>query len=114
VTSLKLAKTIAELAADKKAEDIRILNMRKVANFCDFFVVCTGNSDRHVKAIADGIDEGLDLHDVKARRASGWQDSRWVILDLGNVVAHIFDREAREFYGLDYLWQEAKVVPWPK
>jgi ribosome-associated protein len=114
VTPLKLARTIAELAADKKAEDILILNMRKVANFCDFFIVCTGTSDRHVKAIADGIDDGLYLQGIKTRRASGRKDSRWVILDLGNVVAHIFDRDAREFYGLDYLWQEAKAVPWPK
>ncbi len=114
MTPLKLAKTVADLASDKKAEDTVILNMRKVANFCDFFVICTGNSDRHVKAIADGIDDGLHLRGIKTRRASGRKDSKWVILDLGHVVVHIFDQDAREFYGLDYLWHEATSVPWPE
>lgn len=87
--------------------------MQKVANFCDYFVISTGNSDRHVKAVADGIEDGLAPLGVKVRRKQGLSDCRWVILDLGNVVAHVFEREARDFYGLAYLWQEAAVVKWP-
>ena len=112
ITSRKLAKLIAGFASDKKAEDITILDMRKVVNFCDFFVLCTGNSDRQIRAIAKGIDEGLEGLDIEIRHKQGVRDGRWVLRDLGSVVTHIFDSETREFYGLDYLWQEAKRVNW--
>ena len=86
--------------------------MRKVANFCDYFVICTGNSDRQARAIADGIIDGLkDLgQKVRHHHQQGLSDARWVIVDLGDVVAHVFEREMREFYGLEYLWQDAKHV----
>lgn len=112
VTSLTLAKSIAKCASDKKAEDIILLDMRKVANFCDFFVLCAGSSNRQVRAIADGIDEGASLLGSKIGRKQGVKDGRWVVLDMGDVVAHVFDNETREFYGLEYLWQEAKRVKW--
>lgn len=86
--------------------------MRKVANFCDFFVLCTGNSSRQIRAIADNIDEGLGVPGGKRRTKKGLKEGKWVVLDFGNVVAHIFDSETREFYGLEYLWQEAKKVKW--
>ena len=86
--------------------------MRKVANFCDYFVLCSGNSDRQIKAVAKGIEEGLEEYKQRIRHKQGLSDGRWVVLDLGDVVAHIFDKERREFYGLDYLWQEAKKVKW--
>ena len=84
--------------------------MRKVANFCDYFVICTGNSDRQARAIADGIIDGLKDAGQKVRHQQGLSDARWVIVDLGDVVAHVFEREMREFYGLEYLWQDAKHV----
>jgi ribosome-associated protein len=86
--------------------------MRRVANFCDYFVLCTGTSDRHVRAIANGIDEGLEELNIKVRYSQGLTGGRWVLLDMGSAVAHIFDKETREFYGLEYLWQEAKKVAW--
>ena len=112
MTPRKLAKLIAGFASDKKAQDVVILDMRKVANFCDYFVLCTGSSDRHIHAIAKGVDEGLDLLRMRVRHKQGVKSGRWVVLDLGDVVTHIFDRETREFYGLDYLWQQAKQVRW--
>ena len=84
--------------------------MRKVANFCDYFVICTANSDRQVRAIADGVVEGLADEGQTVRHRQGLADAHWAILDLGNVVVHVFEREMREFYGLEYLWQEAKHV----
>ncbi len=103
---------IAGFASDKKARDIVVLDMRKVANFCDYFVLCTGNSDRHIHAIAKGIDQELENHRIFVRHKQGVHDGHWVILDLGDVVTHIFDPETRDFYGLDYLWQQAKKVKW--
>ena len=103
---------IAGFAADKKAENINVLDMRKVVNFCDFFVICTGNSTKHVSAIADEIEEQLDKLGQVVYFRQGSTDARWLILDLGSIVLHVFEPETREFYGLDYLWQEAKQVNW--
>ena len=88
--------------------------MRKVANFCDYFVLCSGTSDRHLRAIADGIDLGLRDAGLGKYKLEGLRDSSWVVCDTGDVVAHVFHKNAREFYGLEYLWQEAKKVKWEK
>ena len=86
--------------------------MRKVVNFCDYFVICSGTSDRHVKAIAEGIKEGLEELGADTSAKGGFKDCRWVVFDNGDVVAHIFQKDIREFYSLEYLWQEAKIVKW--
>ena len=98
--------------------------MRSWVNFCDYFVICTGSSERHVKSIADGIDEGLTELGQSVRhkqgfrqlgRQSGSQDTgAWVLLDMGDVVAHIFESQARQFYELEYLWRDAKKISWKK
>jgi len=87
-----------------------ILDMKSVANFCDYFVICSGTSDRQVRAIARGVIEGLEDIGESVRFKQGMQEGRWIVLDVGSVVTHVFDKDAREFYGLDYLWQEAKPV----
>ena len=84
--------------------------MRKVANFCDYFVICSGTSDRQVRAIADGIEEGLEKLGAKPRFKEGTKVSEWIVLDLGDIVVHVFQKQVREFYRLEYLWQEAKRV----
>ena len=108
----KLAEYIAQFGANKKAKDIIILDMRKVANFCDFFILCSGTSNRQVRAIAEGIVDGLATLKISVPYKQGLKEGRWALLDLGSVVAHVFDEESREFYGLDYLWQEADKVDW--
>lgn len=86
--------------------------MRKLVNFCDYFVLCSGNTDRQVKAIADAIDEGLHDLGIKVGSNAGTKNADWVVFDAGDVVVHIFEKEMREFYNLEYLWQEAKEVKW--
>ncbi len=113
-TSINTARIIAGFAADKKAENIIILDMRKVANFCDYFVICSGDSDRQLKAIAQGIDEGLKDLGINLHLKHGMKSTTWILLDTGDVVVHIFETQAREFYGLEYLWQDAKQVAWKK
>ena len=88
--------------------------MRKVINFCDYFVICTGASDRRVRAIAASIDEGLAKSGVKLSRIQGLKDCNWVVLDCGDIVSHIFDGGLREFYGLEHLWQDAPRINWKK
>lgn len=113
MTSRKLAKLIAELASDKKAQGIVILDMRKLVNFCDYFVICSGNTNRQVRAIADHIDDELGESGMPLRFKQGLKDSDWVVFDAGDVVTHIFQKDIRDFYGLEHLWQEAKVVKIP-
>lgn len=85
-----------------------ILDMRKIVNFCDFFVVCSGNTDRHVRAIADGIVEGVEKLGVKVNLKEGSREGTWIVIDLGDIIAHVFTNDLREFYNLEYLWREAK------
>lgn len=84
--------------------------MRNIVNFCDFFVICSGTADRHVQAIASGIEEGLDDLGVSNKTSEGMRSSNWVVFDTGDVIAHIFYKPLREFYNLEYLWRDAKVV----
>jgi len=120
LTSKQLAAKIAQFAYDKKALDIKILDMRGLVNFCDFFVLATGTSDRQVKAIAQDIEIGLSEIGIKAHlgrniKGTHTTDSAeglgaWALLDTGDVIAHIFEPNAREFYGLEHLWQDAPSV----
>ncbi len=86
--------------------------MRKVANFCDYFVVCSGNTDRQVRAISDHIDESLKDLGIKLSFKEGRRKADWIVMDCGDVITHIFQKDLRKFYNLEYLWQEAKVIDW--
>ena len=88
--------------------------MRKVANFCDYFVISTASSDRRILAVADAIEEGLSEYDRGVQFVHGKKEATWVILDIGDVVTHIFTKDMREFYGLEHLWQDAPHVAWGK
>ncbi len=120
LTSKQLASKSAAFADDKKAQDIVILDMRKLVNFCDFFVIATGTSDRHVKAIAQGVeielaDMGVHVNLGKGAKNlavfnSNAEHGAWMLLDMGDVVVHVFESDAREFYGLEHLWQDAPVI----
>jgi ribosome-associated protein len=120
LTSKQLASKIAQLANDMKAQDIVILDMRGLVNFCDFFVISTGTSDRQVKAIAEGTADGLEAVGIKAHSSRGIKAfgsapaeekvGTWVLLDMGDVIAHVFEPDSREFYGLEHLWQDAPSV----
>jgi ribosome-associated protein len=103
-----LAHAITGYAADKKAIDIAELDLRGVLGYTDFFVVCSGNTDRQTKAIHDGIHLGLkNNHGVLPRRVEGLAEARWILMDYLDVIVHVFTPEAREFYRLEQLWGEA-------
>ncbi|MDP2939350.1 MAG: ribosome silencing factor [Candidatus Omnitrophota bacterium] len=101
---------MAKLALEKKAEDITVLDMRGIVNFCDFFVIASGLVDRHVRAIAQGIAEGLKNLGLKPWHAEGEEQAQWILLDFGDCVVHIFEKSIRDFYDLEYLWQDAPRV----
>jgi ribosome-associated protein len=97
-----------ELALDRKARDVVVLDLRGISSATDWFVVMSGTSDVHVKAIADGIAEGLDAEGVRAGHVEGLTGRRWVLLDYIDFVVHIFHPQSRVFYQLENLWGDAK------
>lgn len=88
--------------------------MRGIVNFCDYFVICSGNNERQLQAIADNIGDTLNNGVGKYNFKNAMKSHEWVVLDIGDIVVHIFLKDKREFYGLEHLWQEAKVVDWKK
>ena len=108
VDSAALAERIAAIASDRKAIDIRVLDLRGVVSYTDFFVVCSGNTERQTKAIHDAIYQQLkDDGRLLPRRTEGDREARWILLDYLDCVVHIFTPEARDYYRLEQLWGEA-------
>jgi ribosome-associated protein len=108
--SSSLAFDIGSAAAEKKAKDIRILNVKDISPITDFFVICSGNSTIQVKAIADEIQHKVSEQGLELKHKEGYQNARWVLLDYGNVIVHVFYTEEREFYDLERLWADAVAV----
>ncbi|HEY1457928.1 MAG TPA: ribosome silencing factor [Solirubrobacteraceae bacterium] len=108
----QLSGEVARYAAEKKAIDLLELDVRSVLGYTDYFVICSGNSDRQVKAIHDGILAGLKgEHGTLPRRVEGLSQARWILMDYLDVIVHIFTAEAREFYRLEALWGEVPARP---
>ena len=103
-----LADRIAQIMSDRKALDIRVIDLRGIIGYTDFFVICSGNTERQTKAIHDAIHRELkDEEGLLPRRAEGVGEARWILLDYLDCVVHIFTPAAREFYRLENLWGEA-------
>jgi ribosome-associated protein len=101
------ALAIAQAGLDKKAEDVMLLDVRGLTSYADYFVVMTADSDRQASAIADSIDETLKKMGVTKVGVEGYQGGRWILVDFGDVVAHVFNRDSRGFYDLEGLWADA-------
>lgn len=102
---------IAVNAADsKKASDMVILDISKIASFADYFLLCTGDSSRQMQAIADEIEKRLKAAGLRPSHVEGYQNSEWILLDYVDMVVHIFSRNARAFYDLERLWRDAKKM----
>ena len=108
--SSQLANKIAELIFNKKGYDVKIIDLRKLTTITDYFVICTGDSDTQVKAIADEVDKQLRDEGIKSWHTEGYQALNWVLIDFVDVVVHVFKKETREFYNLEKLWGDAPSV----
>ena len=104
---LKLA---VSAAADKKAEDLIVLDLRRGSAFTDFFVICTGVNVRQVQAIADSVQEALRHNGVRPALVEGYERGQWILLDFFDFIVHVFAPATREYYGLERLWGDAKRV----
>jgi len=103
----------AQAVLDHKAIDLVILDVKRVSSFTDYFIICSGTSDRQVQAIATHVEEKLGKEALHPIGVEGKTQGRWVLLDYGDVVIHIFQQPVREFYDLERLWADARRVAWP-
>jgi len=108
--SLAIAKIVAAAAEDKKAKDTVILNLNKLTLIADYFVITTGDSEPQLKAISNFIMRKLKENKIRLLHYEGKPGTGWILLDYGDVIVHIFSREKRDFYNLEYIWQEAKKI----
>lgn len=107
MTEKELLVLAAKAADDKKAENIVALNMKGISLIADYFLICHGNSDKQVQAIAREMKEKADEAGVTVKRLEGFDEAKWILVDLGDVVAHIFHRDERIYYNLERLWGDA-------
>jgi ribosome-associated protein len=108
--SIDVARLAVEAASDKQADNIVMLDTKQVCSFADYFVICSGDNPRQIEAIRQEIRDKLKHDDVIPFHVEGGADSGWILLDLGDVVIHIFSPSQRDYYRLDDLWQEAIPV----
>ena len=108
--AIQIARRIVELAEDKKASDIVVLELAPLTTVADYFVICSGGSERQLDAIADGILEGLRAEKIRPIGREGLPISHWVLLDFGSVVVHIFTPPERDYYAIEKHWSEAKTI----
>lgn len=112
-TSQQKALECAKAAIDKKAENVKVLDLTNISGFTDYFVICSGMSDRQVQAVADSVKNTMRSQHHELLAAEGYSDGRWVLMDFGDVVVHIFLDALREYYDLENLWADAPKVKIP-
>lgn len=106
----QLMNLVVDAAEDKKAINVVALDLQEISLVADYFVICNGNSETQVQAIATEIRKKADQHGVTVRGLEGYDTARWVLVDLGDVVVHVFHRDDREYYNIERLWSDARVV----
>ncbi|KYG75969.1 MULTISPECIES: ribosome silencing factor [Roseivirga] len=111
MNSEELSNVVVKGMEERKAEDIVVMDLRKVkGSICDFFVICSGNSDTQIEAIAKSIESEVDKKDEKPWRKEGFTNREWILIDYVSVVAHIFRKDKRQYYGLEDLWGDAIIT----
>jgi ribosome-associated protein len=109
--AINIARTIVSNLEEKKGEDILLLDLVDICSFTDYFIICTGTSERSIKALAEDVRKVVkDVHSMRDRGTEGDAKSGWVLIDYGDVILHIFSRSMRAYYQLAELWQEGKIL----
>ncbi len=108
--AMDAAKIVQDALEDKLAEDIRMLDLRGLSNIADCFVIASGKNVNHLRAMADEVEQNLFAAGVKLHHSEGYSSGTWILLDFGNMLVHLFNKEERAFYGLEHVWGDAKDV----
>ena len=106
----ELADKITEALSDKKGQDIDVIEMAKVSILSDYFVICSGTSTTHIKSLADEVDFVLSKDGIQPLHREGFSTARWILLDYGSVIVHIFHEEERQYYSLERLWSDGTIT----
>lgn len=107
VESATLAQLAAYAAGEKKAKEVRILDIRAISAVADYFIICSGTSSTHVRAIADSVEEMVTKKGLALHHMEGYQNGKWILLDFGDLIVHVMQEEERHFYNLERLWGDA-------
>lgn len=110
MTSKELCKIAVEALEDRKAEDIKVIDIRELSPIADFFIIANGNNQNQLQAMQDAVDEALYKAGLKVKQVEGNQSSTWILMDYGDIIIHIFSKEDRLFYDLERIWRDGKIM----
>ena len=110
MNSLELAKRIQEILSDRHGNDVDVIDLTEKSTIADYFVIATARNSSHVRALCDEVEEELEKEDIIVSRKEGLRDGRWAVLDYDNVLVHVFNSDTRDFFCLEKLWKDHKVI----
>jgi ribosome-associated protein len=110
MTSIEYCKIAVAALEDRKAEDVKVIDIREISPIADFFIIADGTNQNQIQAMRDAADEALYKAGLKAKQVEGNRDSTWILMDYGDIIVHIFSREDRLFYDLERIWRDGKVI----
>ena len=108
--SREMAKLAVKALEDKKGEEIRIIDISKVSVLADYFIIANGSNTSQVQALSDNVAEMLGRAGVNTKQVEGYESANWILLDFGDVIVHVFDKENRLFYDLERIWRDGKLI----
>ena len=108
--SKEMVRLACEAMEDKKAQDIKIIEIEKVSTLADYFIIASGTNRNQVQAMADSVSEKLGRAGVEPKQMEGYQTANWILMDYGDVIVHVFDQENRSFYNLEHVWSDGQTV----
>ena len=109
--SRELAKLACKALSEKKAEDIRVIDISEISVLADYFIIANGTNPNQLQAMVDAVDEELGKSGHSARQIEGNQHSSWILMDYGDIIVHVFSKEDRLFYDLERIWRDGKLIP---
>lgn len=110
MTSKEMTKLAIAALEDKKAEDIRVIDIAEVSVLADYFIIASGSNRSQIQALADNVEESLHRAGHPVKQVEGYESANWILLDLGDIIVHIFDNENRLFYDLERIWRDGKPI----
>ena len=108
--SREMAKTACRALSEKKAEDLRVIEISEISPLADYFIIATGSNTNHIQAMVDAVDEALTKEEHQVKQIEGNRNSSWVLMDYGDIIVHIFSQEDRLFYNLEKIWTDGKRI----
>lgn len=108
--SKEMARLAVKALEDKKGEEIRVIDISEVSVLADYFIIANGSNANQVQALCDNVSEELGKQGVHSRQVEGYETANWILLDFGDIIVHVFDKENRLFYDLERIWRDGKLV----